>query len=119
VAPSLVATAYAIGVGLSAIRATAAGNALVLDDLAIKVVLRLDNAAKEHPAVHAGMGALEAGVMRLYGVVILGRWVRGCARLCGGHEDAPSWSGSRGALTPAGPLPYPTPLLYSICLYFV
>jgi hypothetical protein len=43
-------------VGLSAIRAAAARHALVLDDLAIKVVLGLDNAAKEHPAVHAGVG---------------------------------------------------------------
>jgi hypothetical protein len=43
---------------LSAIGAAAAGHALVLDDLAIKVVLGLDNAAKEHPAVHAGVGAL-------------------------------------------------------------
>jgi hypothetical protein len=47
----------AVGVG-----AAAAAHALVLDDLAIKVVLRLDNAAKEHPAVHAGVGALEADV---------------------------------------------------------
>jgi hypothetical protein len=45
-------------VGLSAIRAAAAGHALVLDDLAIKVVLGLNNAAKEHPAAHAGVGAL-------------------------------------------------------------
>jgi len=45
-------------VGLSAIRAAAAWHALVLDNLAIKVVLGLDNAAKEHPAVHAGVGAL-------------------------------------------------------------
>jgi hypothetical protein len=61
-------------------RAAAARHALVLDDLAIKVVLGLDNAANEHPAVHAGVGALKAGVMRLYGVVLLltgwVRWVR-------------------------------------------
>jgi hypothetical protein len=44
--------------GLSASCAAAARHALVLDDLAIKVVLGLDNAAKEHPAVHAGVGAL-------------------------------------------------------------
>ena len=54
-----------------AIRAAAAGHALVLDDLAIKVVLGLDNAAMEHPAVYAGVGALEAGVVRLYAVVIV------------------------------------------------
>jgi hypothetical protein len=66
-------------VELSAICAAAARHALVLDDLAIKVVLRLDNAAKEHPAVHAGVGAqaLESRVVRLYGiVVILSGWVR-------------------------------------------
>jgi hypothetical protein len=72
-------------------RTAAARHALVLDDLAIKVVLRLDNAAKEHPAVHAGTGALEAGVVRLYSVVILGRWVRGCARLCGVHSSVPTF----------------------------
>jgi DNA-binding SARP family transcriptional activator len=45
-----------------------------------------------HPAIVAGVGALEAGVMRLYGVVvILGGWVRvGCARLCGVHSEPPS-----------------------------
>ena len=70
-------------VGLSAIRAAAARHALVLDDLAIKVVLGLDNAAKEHPAVHAGVGALEAGVVRLYGVVVIlsGCMRVGCARV--------------------------------------
>ena len=67
--------------------ATTTRHALVLDDLAIKVVLGLDNAAKEHPAVHAGVGALQAGVVRLYGVVVILGWVRvGCARLCVGHE---------------------------------
>jgi hypothetical protein len=78
-------------VGLSAVRAAAARHALVLDDLAIKVVLGLDNAAKEHPAIHAGVGALEAGVVRLYGiVVILSGWVRvGCARLFGVHSLHP------------------------------
>jgi hypothetical protein len=83
-----VVAAWLIGTGLSAIRAAAARHTLVLDDLAIKVVLGLDNAAKEHPAVHAGVGALEAGVVRLYGVVvILSGWVRvGCARLCGVHS---------------------------------
>jgi hypothetical protein len=51
--------------------AAPAGHALILDDLAIKVVLGLYNAAKEHPAVQAGVGPLEAGVVRLYGVVIV------------------------------------------------
>ena len=47
-----------IGVGLSASCAAAAWHALVLDYLAIKVVLGLDNAAKEHPAIYAGTGTL-------------------------------------------------------------
>jgi len=32
--------------------------------------------AYRYPAFAAGVGALEAGVTRLYGVVILGGWVR-------------------------------------------
>jgi hypothetical protein len=73
---------------LLSVRAAAAGHALVLDDLAIKVVLGLDNAAKEHPAGYACVGALQAGVMRLYSVVvILSGWMRvGCARLFGVHS---------------------------------
>jgi hypothetical protein len=51
-------------------RAAAARHALVLDELAIKVVLGLHNAAKEHPAVYAGVGA----IMISSGWV---RWVRG------------------------------------------
>jgi hypothetical protein len=53
--------------GLSAIRTAAAWHALVLDDLAIKVVLGLDNAAKEHPAVYARVGV----------IMLLSGWVRG------------------------------------------
>ena len=98
---------HSYGLGLSAIRAAAARHALVLDDLAIKVVLGLDNAAKEHPAVHAGVGALEAGVVRLYVVLMIvgwffGGWARGCARLSGVHKTS-LWAGLRGAPTPAGP----------------
>jgi hypothetical protein len=61
---------------LAVVRAAAARHALVLDDLAIKVVLGLDYAAKEHPAVHAGTGALQAGVVGLYGIVVILGWVR-------------------------------------------
>jgi hypothetical protein len=87
-------TCISYGVGLSAsfASAAAAGHALVLDDLAIKVVLGLNNASKEHPAVYAGVGALEAGVMSLYGVVvILGRWVRGlrCRLTIAAHGVTP------------------------------
>jgi hypothetical protein len=60
-----------VGLSASFASAAAAGHALVLDDQAIKVVLGLDKAAKEHPAVHASVGALEAGVVRLYGVVVI------------------------------------------------
>jgi hypothetical protein len=71
VALALVVAAWAIGVGLSASFASFAGaaaarHALVLDDLAIQVVLRLDNAAKEHPAVNAGVRV----------ILFLSGWVR-------------------------------------------
>jgi hypothetical protein len=96
-------------VSLSASCAAAARHALVLDDLAIKVVLGLDNAAKEHPAVHAGAQTLQAGVVRLYRVVIV---VVGVYPRCV-HKSS-LWAGSRGAATPAGPFRY---LTASILLY--
>jgi hypothetical protein len=69
--------------------------------------------ADEHPAAYAGVGALQAGVVGLYGVVmILGGWVRvGCARLCSVHSSVPTflWAGLRGVLPPAGPFLYLTP----------
>jgi hypothetical protein len=82
---------------LSAIRAAAAGHALVLDDPAIKVMLRLDNVAKEHPAIYAGTGTLQASVVRLYGVVVLlsGWACMGYARLCGVHRAPSLWARSR------------------------
>src|SRR5215203_4885209 len=50
--------------------------------------------ADEHPTTHAGVGAkaLQAGVVRLYSVVVIvSGWVRlGCARLCGVHSERPS-----------------------------
>ena len=56
---------------LSAIRAAAAAVGC-FPLLAVLVYV-----ADEHPALKAGAGALEAGVVRLYGVVVLlGRWVR-------------------------------------------
>jgi hypothetical protein len=78
--------------------AAAAGHALVLDDLAIKVVLGLDNAAKDHPAFHAGVGALQAGVVRLYAVVI----VAGLRYSVGVHRGSSLWAGLRGATNTAG-----------------
>ena len=59
-----------------------------LDDLDLCISTGvLDNMRDEDDALVAGVRALQAGVMRLYGVVvILGRWVRGCARLLCGHR---------------------------------
>jgi hypothetical protein len=98
-----------------AIRAAAAGNGLYdLDLFAATGVL--DKVPDVDHAIGAGVRALQAGVMRLYGIVaILGRWVRGCARLCGVHEGSSSWAGSRemgglrGAILRACAL-YSTPL---------
>ena len=63
--------AWLIGAGLSLIHATAAGNAHVLDYLAVEVVLRLDHMADVDPAVDAGVGALVLVVGR-YGERIAG-----------------------------------------------
>jgi hypothetical protein len=58
------------GLGLSAIRAAAAGHALVLHNLAVEVMLRLDDAAKVYPAVYTGVR-----VILVFGGWV--RWVRG------------------------------------------
>jgi hypothetical protein len=94
----------ALGVG-----AAAARNALVLDDLAVEVMLRLDDAAKVCPAVYAGVGALAGDIdivlveMR---IMILNGWVRmGCARLLCGHEAFPFVVRASGRLGPPRRLP--------------
>jgi hypothetical protein len=64
--------------------------------------------ADVNPAVYAGVGAFEAGVVRLYDVVvILGRWLRvGCARLIHGGLLS-RLSGLRGSFDfPAGAFLY-------------
>jgi len=78
-------------VGLSAIRATAARNGL--DDLDLFAGTGfLDKATDVDDAIVAGVGTLEAGVVRLYGViVILGGWVRGsrCRLTLAAHGATP------------------------------
>jgi hypothetical protein len=74
-AASLVVPAWAIGVGLLANRAAAAGNGLYDLDLFAGTGV-LDKVPDVDNAIGAGVGTLEAGVVRLYGVVILGGWVR-------------------------------------------
>jgi hypothetical protein len=85
-----VVAAWAIGVGLSAIRAaTAPVGGFPL--LAVLVYV-----ANEHPAFEAGTRTLQTSVVCLYGVVLLlNGWMRvGCARLCGVHEASPYGPGS-------------------------
>ena len=82
--------------------ATTARNGL--DNLDLFAVVTDDQMTDEDGAVDAGVGTLEAGVMRLYGVVVIlsgwVRWVRG--RLF--HVNTSGvLAGSRGAPTPAGP----------------
>ena len=86
---------------LFAIRTLAAGNGL--KDLDLFAVL-FDQMADVDDAIGTGVGALKAGVMRLYGVVvILGGWVRaGCAILDGGHEDSPFVVRASGCATTCG-----------------
>src|SRR5215211_5180234 len=93
----MVVAAWAIGVGLLAIRAAAAGNGIY--DLSLFTGTGvLDKAPDEDDAIGAGARAqaLESGVVRLYGVVLLlSGWVRvGCARLLCGHEVPPRGPGS-------------------------
>ena len=85
----------------------AARNGLEYLDL---FAIRFYEAAYVDDAAHAGTGAqaLEAGVVRLYSVVvILSGWVRvGCARLFAVHSASPFlWAGLRGVPAPAGPFP--------------
>ena len=52
--------------------------------------------SNEDEALQAGVGALEAGVVRLYGVVVLGGWVRGMrGRLLLVHSCLLKWLWSR------------------------
>ena len=69
-APSLMVAAWAIGAGLSAIRATAAGSGLY-DLVLFACTGVLDKVPDVDDALMAGVGALEGGVVRLYSVVVV------------------------------------------------
>jgi hypothetical protein len=79
------------GTRLSAIRAAAARDGLEDLDLFAGTGV-LGKVPDKDDAIGAGVGALKAGVVHLYGVVvILGRWARGCARLlCAAHGASTS-----------------------------
>jgi hypothetical protein len=84
-----------------------------LDDLYLFAIL-FDQMADVDDAALAGVRTLQASVVRLYGVVVvLGGWVRGCARLLCGHWDIPplAWR-SRIALVGAGTSSLFVPLFY-------
>jgi DNA-binding XRE family transcriptional regulator len=96
-------------VGLSPIRATAARHGLY--DLGLFAGTGvLDKVPDEDDAIGADVGALKAGVMRLYGVVMLfAGWVRAaCARLTSGHRVHSLWSVPRGCARSAGASLYVT-----------
>jgi hypothetical protein len=69
--------------------ATSARNGL--EDLDLFTVVADNEMTDEDGTIGAHVGALEAGIMRLYGVVlILSGWVRRCARLlCAAHGARP------------------------------
>ena len=77
---------WRLGPRLSAIRAAAARHGVY--DLDLFAVVAYDPMADVDDALQAGVGTLERGVVRLYGVVVvLDRWVRvGYVRLCGVHS---------------------------------
>jgi hypothetical protein len=86
-----------------AIRTTTAG----VGDFSLLAVLV--HVANEYPTLKTRAGTLKAGVVRLYGVVmLLGGWVRvGCARLCSVHSSVPTflWAGLRGVSSTCGAIP--------------
>jgi hypothetical protein len=87
-----------IRLGLSAIRAAATA----VGGFPLFAVLVL--IADEHPTIYACAGTLEAGVVGLYGVVVLlGRWGRGCASRLTHVNTSSVLAGSRGVPPPAGP----------------
>ena len=65
------------------------------------------------------MQALEAGVVRLYAVVM----VVGLRYSVGVHRGSSLWDGLRGVAPPAGPFLYPTApsihVLHTLCNWFI
>src|SRR5215211_3981797 len=96
------------GPGLSAVLAAATKIECVL--LYLLARLRVEgDLAYRYPAIVAGVGPLVPVV------VILSRWVRGCARLCGVHEAPPRGPGS-GRLQPRRGHSSPTTELSHACI---
>ena len=93
---------------LSAIRASPTRNGLHDLDLFASTGV-LDKVPDVDDALVAGVGTLEASVMRRYSfVVILSGWVRvGCARLWCVHSSVPTflWAGLRGVTSTCGAIP--------------
>jgi DNA-binding Xre family transcriptional regulator len=85
-------------------------------DLDLFAVDAYDPMADVDEALYAGAGTLEAGVVRLYGVVVLlGRWVRvGCARLLCGHEVPPRGPGPGVLHHPRGHFRFDTHILTQV-----
>jgi hypothetical protein len=96
---------------LAAIRATPARHGFEDLDLFAGTGV-LDKMANVDDTLVAGVGALEAGVVRLYGVVVLGRWVRGMRGRLIHVNSSILLAGSRGVRAPAGPSLYPTHIFY-------
>jgi hypothetical protein len=95
-----------------AIRAAATRNGLY--DLDLFAVFTDDQVPDVDDAIETGVGALESGVVRLYGVVVIlsgwVRWARG-RLLCGHWRLTLLWPGGPGLLWSApGPRLYLTPL---------
>src|SRR5215208_8172542 len=75
----------------------------------------LDKVPDVDDAIVAGVGALQASVVRLYGVVvILGAWVR-VVRYSHGVNLLVRLAGSRGVRGFCGTISFPTTSLYDIC----
>jgi hypothetical protein len=90
--------------GLAAIRATVARNSL--EDLDLFAVFAFDHVPKVVIAAVAATGTLQAGVVGFDGVVKVGGWVPGWARIGAVHSVTPLSVGRvPGVSGSAGPFP--------------